>query len=159
MNITKNLKTIAFLLPFFFPTPLMAAGSEAYTPLFKVNLPYEAGSAGNVVSDYMKATKSKTQKEAVAAWEAFKDEYPDDSVEDITSLTLVRQASFELARLYYLANRTADGDREIKHASEITSYDVPEPDQARTWCRSNNYCGGQISREVLENLKKDCKGD
>ena len=157
MNIAKNLKTIVFLLPVFFPAPLTAAGPDSYKPLFEVNLPYDAGSTGNVVTEYMKATKSKTQKEALTAWEAFKEEYPDDSVEDITSLTLVRQASFELARLYYLANRPADGDREIKRASEITAYDVPEPDQARTWCRNNNYCGQPISPEVLENLKKGYK--
>jgi len=159
MNIAKNLKTIVFLLPVLFSAPLLAAGPDKYIPLFEVNLPYDAGTAGNVVSDYMRATKSKTQKEALAAWEAFKDEYPEDSVEDITGLTLVRQASFELARLYYLANRTADGDREIKHASEITTYNVPEPDQARAWCRNNNYCGQPISREILENIKKDCKKD
>ena len=158
MNIAKNLKTIVILIPVFFQAPLLAADSGAYRPLFEVNLPYDANAAGNVVSDYMKAAKSKTQKEALAAWETFEKRYPDtDSIEDITGLTLVRQASFELARLYYLVNRTADGDREIRRASEITAYDVPEPDQARTWCRNNNYCGQPISPEVLENLKKGYK--
>ena len=147
-----------FLSLVFLSAPLMAAGPVVYTPLFKVNLPYDSTATGNVVSDYMKAMKSNTRQEALAAWEAFEKRYPDtDSIEDITGLTLVRQAAFELARLYYLANRSADGDREIKRASEITAYDVPEPEQARAWCRNNNYCGQPISPEVLESLKKGCK--
>lgn len=124
-----------------FSGPVQAAESNKYTPLFVVDLPYDASSGGNVVSDYMKASLSKTDKEALVAWEAFAKQYTDmDDIEDLTSLVLMRQASFELARLYYLVGRSADGDREIKRASEITAYSAPDPDQARRWCRSNNHC-------------------
>jgi len=129
------------LLSCFFSGLVEAAETSKYTPLFIVDLPYDASSSGNVVSDYMKASTSKTNKEALVAWEAFAKQYTDmDEIEDLTSLVLMRQASFELARLYYVVGRSADGDHEIKRASEITAYSVPDPDQARRWCRSNNHC-------------------
>ena len=116
------------------------AGTEKYVPLFEVDNPYEPGT---VTEGYMKAYNSKTREAAIPQWEAFLAEYVQNeppSFEDVTDLTLIRQAHYELMRLYYLAGRLADADKILIKAHDIAVFMAPEAGEAKKWCRIRGYC-------------------
>lgn len=115
-------------------------GSEKYAPLFEVDVAYEPGT---VTDHYMKAYRSPTQKIAIQQWEAFLAEhvpYEPATIEDMTDLTLIRLAHFELMRLYYLSGRNSDADKLLKKANELVVYSSPEQGEAKRWCRIHGYC-------------------
>src|SRR6266446_2452916 len=74
-----------------------------YKSVFEVKL---AANSGAIVAAYLRAYSSPTPEVAIKRWENFLGEYAEgDSVGDITDLTLLRQASLELMRLYYQKGR------------------------------------------------------
>ena len=109
-----------------------------YRPAFQVDL---AVAPGTVTAAYLKAAKSVTPELAIKRWEAFLREYGEDnSIEDLTDITLIRQAHLELMRLYYTKGRTRDGDRLLEKANSYAIYSVPTPAQGEQWCRENKFC-------------------
>lgn len=118
-------------------TPALALDmSKPYKPLFEVKLRAKSGIAG----DYMNAYRSLSVGAAIQNWEAFSKRYAvSENIESLTSLVLIRQAAYELARLYYLADEVKKGDEQMIRATEITAYQVKSIGN-KFWCRSNN-CG------------------
>ncbi len=94
----------------------------SYQPLFSANA---AKSMGLVGGSYAKAASSTSAKEAIERWQGFLAEYANGEPGDLTELTLVRQAHFELARLYYLSGRTSEADQLIRKADEYTVEATP----------------------------------
>ena len=125
---------------FVLAIPLHADDQTGYKPLFSVHMPFGPSAKGNVVTDYMAATGSTTITEAKKRWEKFSEDHSGTDYEDLTDLTLFRQAAFELARIYYLLGDKAKGDKEMMKAYSIVAYDIPDEDKARQWCRSSKYC-------------------
>lgn len=114
------------------------SSSVKYRPVFEVKLPPDTSA---LVAAYLQAYRSSTPEVAIKRWESFLDEYAvGESIEDITDLTLLRQAHLELMRLYYRKGRVQDGDRVLKKADDYATYSMPEPAKARRWCRENKYC-------------------
>ena len=112
--------------------------SGKYRPVFEVKLYPDAGS---LVAAYLRAYRSPTSEVAVKRWEKFIKEYAEiDSIEDMTDLTLLRQAHLELMRLYYQKGRVEEADRLLKKANDYTAYSVPEPANGQHWCKTNKYC-------------------
>lgn len=114
--------------------------AEKYVPLFEVDVAYEPGT---VTDDYMKAYRSPNQNIAIQRWEAFLSEHVQSepaTIEDMTDLVLIRQAHYELMRLYYLAGRAADADKLLIKANDLVVYSSPEPGEAKRWCRRYGYC-------------------
>jgi hypothetical protein len=96
-------------------------------------LPYEISGLG--------ASRSPTVEIAIKRWESFLGDYAEDeSIEDITDMTLLRQAHFELMRLYYQKGRIAEADGLLKKADDFAAFSVPESDKAKLWCNQNKYC-------------------
>jgi hypothetical protein len=111
---------------------------EKYKPVFEVRL---AANSGAIVAAYLRAYRSPTSEVAIKRWENFLGKYAeDDSIEDITGLTLLRQAHLELMRLYYQKGRVKEADRLLKKANDYLVYSVPEPAKAESWCKANNFC-------------------
>lgn len=109
-----------------------------YKPAFSVNLDAKTSP---IVAAYLNASRSTTPEVAIKRWEAFLEEYAEDeSIEDITDMTLLRQAHFELMRLYYQKGRIAEADGLLKKADDFAAFSVPEPDKAKLWCNQNKYC-------------------
>jgi hypothetical protein len=114
-----------------------ATGAK-YRPAFEIGL--DPG-AGPIVAAYLHASQSPTPEVAMKRWEAFLAEYAEDrSPEDITDLTLLRQAHFELMRLYYRKGRVKEADRLLKKADDYAVYSVPEAAAAGEWCKVNKFC-------------------
>lgn len=114
--------------------------AEKYVPLFEVDVAYDPGT---VTDDYMNAYRSPTQDIAIQKWEAFLSEHVQSepaTIDDMTDLTLIRQAHYELMRLYYLSGRAADADELLKKANDLVVYSSPEPGEAKRWCRRYGYC-------------------
>jgi len=80
---------------------------------------------GLVGESYAKAASSTSAKEALERWQGFLAEYANGEPGDLTELTLIRQAHFELARLYYLSGRTSEADQLIRKADEYTVEAAP----------------------------------
>lgn len=118
-------------------TPALALDmSKPYKPLFEVKLRAKTG----IVADYMNAYRSLSIGAAIQNWQAFSKRYSaSENIESLTSLVLIRQAAYELARLYYLNDQVKEGDAQMIHATEITAYQVKSIGN-KFWCRSNN-CG------------------
>lgn len=112
---------------------------EKYKPAFDVKLD---ASSNPLVAAYLQASRSPTSDVAIKRWEAFLGEYVnnEDSIEDITDLTLLRQAHFELMRLYYQKGRVVEADGLLKKADDFEVFAVPEPSKAKSWCSLNKYC-------------------
>jgi hypothetical protein len=109
-----------------------------YKPAFEVQL---SANTSTVVAAYLHAYRSASREIAIRRWEAFLEEYAtDDSIEDITDLTLIRQANFELMRLYYQNGKIVEADKLLKKSDEYAAFSLPEPEKARMWCRENQYC-------------------
>jgi hypothetical protein len=109
-----------------------------YKPAFDVKLD---ANTGPMVVAYLKASRSPTSDVAIKRWEAFLGEYAEDeSIEDITDMTLLRQAHFELMRLYYMKGRITEADELLKKADDFAAFSVPEPAKAKLWCNQNKYC-------------------
>lgn len=110
-----------------------------YMPAFVMKFP---AASSLIVAAYRLAYRSSTSAVAVKRWEKFLDEYANngESIEDMTDLILLRQAHFELMRLYYQAGRIKEGDRLLKKAEDFAVYSVPEPSQGISWCKENKYC-------------------
>ena len=115
-------------------------GSEKYTPLFEADVAFEPGT---ITEKYMKAYRSQNRETAIQEWESFLAENditkPPDFV-DVTDLTLIRQAHYELVRLYYLVGRSADADKILIKANDIVVFLAPEPEEGKKWCRVRGYC-------------------
>jgi DNA-binding SARP family transcriptional activator len=109
-----------------------------YKPAFVVKFPADSSP---IVAAYLLAYRSSTSEVAIKRWEKL-DEYANDgeSIEDLTELILLRQAHYELMRLYYQNGRIKEGNRLLKKAENFTAYSVPEPSQAISWCKENKYC-------------------
>jgi len=117
-----------------------ASDTQKYVPLFEVDMVYEPGT---VTESYMKAYQSPSRGTAIKQWEAFLAKYAQNdppTFEDITEQTLLRQAHYELMRLYYLGGRTAEADKILKKADDLVVYSVPDTLEARRWCKRHNYC-------------------
>jgi DNA-binding SARP family transcriptional activator len=73
------------------------------------------------VAAYLLAYRSSTSEVAIKRWEKFLDEYANDgeSIEDLTELILLRQAHYELMRLYYQNGRIKEGalKNQVQHFS------------------------------------------
>ena len=109
-----------------------------YKPVFEVQM---NANTSAVVAAYLHAYRSTSPEIAIKRWEAFLAEYAaDDSIEDITDLTLIRQANFELMRLYYQNGKLSEADKLLKKSDDYTAFSMPEPGKARMWCRQNQYC-------------------
>lgn len=112
-----------------------------YVPLFTMDATYEPGS---VTESYIKAYRARTVDTAIKQWELFLKENAgkteSSSFEDLTDLTLIRQAHYELMRLYYFKGRTVEADTLLKRANELVVYTAPEPGAAKRWCRTYGYC-------------------
>jgi hypothetical protein len=109
-----------------------------YSPAFEIGL--DPG-ASAIVAAYLRASQSPTSEIAITRWENFLAEYAEDrSPEDITDLTLVRQAHFELMRLYYRKGRVKEADRLLKKADDYAVYSVPEAAAAERWCKAHKFC-------------------
>ena len=109
-----------------------------YKPVFEVQL---HANTSPIVAAYLHANHSSSPETAIKRWEAFLEEYAaDDSIEDITDLTLIRQANFELMRLYYQNGKIVEADKLLKKSDDYTAFSMPEPEKARMWCRQNEYC-------------------
>ena len=98
------------------------SSAESYQPLFSAS---PAKSMGLVGASYAKAAGSTSAKEAIERWQAFLAEYANGEPGDLTELTLIHQAHFELARLYYLSGRTSEADKLIRKADEYTVEATP----------------------------------
>jgi len=117
-----------------------ASDKQQYVPLFVVDMAHEPGT---MTENYMKAYHSPTRDTAIMQWEAFLAEYVQNDTptfEDITDQTLLRQAHYELMRLYYLGGRTTEADKLLKKADDLVVYTVPVSLEARRWCKRRNYC-------------------
>lgn len=117
-----------------------ASDTQEFVPIFEVDMEYEPGT---VTESYMKAYQSPTRATAIKQWEAFLAEYAQNdppTFEDITDQTLLRQAHYELMRLYYLEGRIAEADKILKKADNLVVYSVPDTLEARRWCKRHNYC-------------------
>jgi hypothetical protein len=115
-----------------------ASMPDKYKPAFNVNLDAKTSP---IVAAYLNASHSPAAEIAIKRWEAFLGEYEaDESIEDITDMTLLRQAHFELMRLYYQKGRTVEADGLLKKADDFTAFSVPEPEKAKLWCNQNKYC-------------------
>ncbi len=117
-----------------------ASDKQQYVPLFVVDMAHEPGTMSE---NYMKAYHSPSRYTAIQQWEAFLAEYVKNDTptfEDITDQTLLRQAHYELMRLYYLAGRTTEADKILKKADDLVVYSVPDASEARRWCKRRNYC-------------------
>lgn len=120
-----------------------AADGEAtpggnYKPAFGVGLP---PTSSEIVADYIRASRSPTPDVAVKRWREFLRKWADDaSIEDMTELTLLRQAHFELMRLYYQMGHAREADILLRKADDYAVYSVPEPAKARQWCQTNKFC-------------------
>jgi len=118
----------------------VASDKTQYVPLFEVDMAHEPGT---IAESYMKAYHSPTRDTAIKQWEAFLAEYVQNeppTFEDITDQTLLRQAHYELMRLYYLDGRIAEADKILKKADDLVVYSVPDSIEARRWCKRHNYC-------------------
>jgi hypothetical protein len=120
----------------------VAAGENTadgkYKPAFEMTLP---ATSGTIVADYRRAYRSATAQMAVKRWEEFLRKYGDgESIEDITDLTLLRQASYELMRLYYQMGRSEEADILLRKAADYATYSIPEPAKAKQWCETNKFC-------------------
>jgi hypothetical protein len=123
------------------PAVLFAADEAPvvkYKPAFDIQL---NASTSAIVAAYLKANRSSTPEIAVKRWKAFLSEYAEDeNIEDMTDLTLIRQANFELMRLYYQKGQFVEADKLLKKVADYTVYSMPEPAMGKEWCRSNNFC-------------------
>ena len=122
--------------------PFLAAADPTvapkYKPVFEIGLDPDASS---IVAAYVHASQSPNPDIAMKRWERFISEYAEDPApEDITDLTLLRQAHFELMRLYYRKGRVKEADRLLKKADDYAVYSVPEPAAAEQWCKENKFC-------------------
>lgn len=109
-----------------------------YKPVFEMQM---SANTSAVVAAYLHAYRSSSPEIAIKRWEALLEEYAaDDSIEDITDLTLIRQANFELMRLYYQNGKFAEADKLLKKSDDYMAFSMPEPEKARMWCRQNQYC-------------------
>ena len=109
-----------------------------YKPVFEVQL---KANTSPIVAAYLHAYHTSSPEIAIKRWEAFLEEYAaDDSIEDITDLTLIRQANFELMRLYYQNGKITEADALLKKSDDYVAFSMPEPEKARMWCRQNQYC-------------------
>ena len=97
--------------------PKQSSPAEAYQPLFSAS---SAKTMGLVGESYAKAASSTSVAEAIERWQHFLAEYANGEPADLTELTLIRQAHFELARLYYLGGRTSDADHLMRKADAYT---------------------------------------
>jgi len=146
----------AFLV---FALPLHADDQTSYKPLFSVHLPFDPSAKGNVITDYMAAMGSTSITEAKKQWEKFSEDHSGTDYEDLTDLTLFRQAAFELARIYYLLGDKTKGDQEMMKAYNIVAYEIPDEDKARQWCRSNKYCDINIPESLRDAPFKSAPGN
>lgn len=115
-----------------------ASESNKYMPAFDVKLDTKTSP---IVGAYLNASRSPTAEIAIKRWESFLGDYAENEfIEDLTDLTLLRQAHFELMRLYYQKGRIAEADGLLKKADDFATFSVPEPDKAKLWCNQNKYC-------------------
>ncbi len=119
----------------------LVLASDDYTPLFDHQSNNEINHT--LLGDYKKATESKDIRSATKNWEEFLYNYsygaPVD-FEDLTHLIYVRQAHFELARLYYLQKSIKKADALIIKASSFTVYSRPQLNNGARWCILQGYC-------------------
>ena len=134
---------LALVLSVFLGTPTIAA-SIAYEPLFPLDSTLASSPRGTVMGDYAIAQSSENPKVAMARWGKFLDDHTyGEPVEfdDLTHLYFVRQAHYELMRLYYIHGRTDEADSLLRQVQGLTVYS-PRPiggDPTR-WCKTNGYC-------------------
>jgi hypothetical protein len=152
-------KLMAFLLAALSSLPLSSTAEETstYRPLYAVDIPFDPAAKGTILSDYMYAYNSKTTEEALKRWEAFSRthlEDPDTEIDDLTALTLLRQAAYELARLYYLTGSARRGDEQLLKAENLVVYTMPNKEQGRTWCQSNGFCKQMLPNYLLQPTPK-----
>jgi hypothetical protein len=115
-----------------------ASEPSKYKPAFEVKL---HAKTSPIVAAYLNASRSPTDEIAIKRWEAFLGEYAaNESIEDLTDMTLLRQAHFELMRLYYQKGRIAEADGLLKKTDDFEAFSVPDPDKAKLWCNQNKYC-------------------
>lgn len=133
----------ALLLGVLVSLPSLAGegpASEKYVPLFDVDVAYEPGT---ITDEYMKAYRSQNRETAIKEWEKFLAENvltEPPEFADVTDLTLIRQAHYELVRLYYLVGRSGDADKLLIKANDIVVFMAPEPGEAKKWCIIRGYC-------------------
>jgi len=134
---------VAILLVILISLPSFAGegpGSEKYVPLFEADVAFEPGT---ISEKYMKAYRSQNRETAIQEWEKFLVENvitEPPEFTDVTDLTLIRQAHYELVRLYYLVGRSADADKTLIKANDIVVFLAPEPEEGKKWCRIHGYC-------------------
>jgi len=102
----------------------------------------------------MTAYHAKTNSEALKQWEKFAESYLGESVrdgmEDVTDMILLRQASYELARLYYMQGLTEKGDKRLLASEDMVAYSMPSKEQGRSWCRTHKYCDIPLPNYLLQ---------
>ena|SRR5258705_12990816 len=103
-------------------TPKRETSAAPYQPLFSASA---AKSMGLVGKSYANAASSPSATVAMGRWKAFLAEYANGEPGDLTELTLVRQAHFELARLYYLNGQASEADQLMRKAEDYTVEAAP----------------------------------
>jgi len=127
-----------FLISTLLITPTFA---EEYKPVFQSALPAQLDNT--LVSEYKSASQSKNINMAITAWENFLTQYSytePAEIGDLTDLIFIRQAHFELARLYYLNGNVVGGDKLINEISNFNVYSSPEISNGKKWCTLEGYC-------------------
>jgi len=117
--------------------------AEPYSPLFNDEYNYDPSSEYNIIKEYMKASQSETELEALKKWNQFLFSYAPSNLTDmadITELTLIRNAHYEFARLLYRSGQNKKADEIIKKATSITVYSLPNSKQGMRWCKKKQYC-------------------
>jgi len=123
----------AFLIP--------SAFAEEYKPIFQLDLPVQL--ENTLLNSYKSASQSSNINMATEAWKRFLAEYSYDDpseVGDLTALIFIRQAHFELARLYYIKGNVVGGDSIIKKINDFNIYTSPEINNGKKWCDLEGYC-------------------
>jgi len=132
-----------YVIALFINTILITSvfAEEEYKPIFPTGLP--AQSKNSILNEYENAASSRSVKIAISAWEAFLAEYTygdPSQVEDLTALLFIRQAHFELARLYYLQGNIISGDDLMRQINGFNIYSSPEISNGKRWCKTEGYC-------------------
>ena len=114
------------------------SAADKYQPAFSIE---GLSASGGLMDAYARAANSPTSAAAISGWQGFLQAFDiGDGAEDLTALTLIRQARYELMRLYYLVRRRAEGDALLKTIDEMTVYSTPNPTAAEQWCNQRGYC-------------------
>lgn len=139
--IYETILKIIYIFVIFCCSIELSIASDQYEALFEIDMPEQI--SNGLLRDYVNATESLNEIIAISNWETYIKKYAYNGpyeVEDLTHLVFVRQAHFELARLYYMHNKSAAADAILKIANEFVVYTSPELSNGKKWCKVEGYC-------------------